>query len=62
MQVGSKIRLIEDLAAELAALRSSGNMKTVVQCHGVFDLLHIGHIRHFEEAKGLGDILRSRRS
>ncbi|OGT47659.1 MAG: hypothetical protein A3E83_06610 [Gammaproteobacteria bacterium RIFCSPHIGHO2_12_FULL_41_20] len=35
------------------------NYKTlrVVQCHGVFDLLHIGHIRHFQEAKKQGDIL-----
>ena len=26
-------------------------------CHGVFDLLHIGHILHFEEAKKKGDVL-----
>ena len=26
-------------------------------CHGVFDLLHLGHIKHFEKAKSLGDIL-----
>ncbi len=26
-------------------------------CHGVFDLMHIGHIRHFEEAKKFGDVL-----
>ncbi len=32
------------------------NLK-VVQCHGVFDLLHIGHIRHFKKAKTYGDIL-----
>lgn len=31
--------------------------KKVVLCHGVFDLLHFGHIRHFEEAKSYGDIL-----
>lgn len=29
----------------------------IVQCHGVFDLLHIGHIRHFQSAKSHGDIL-----
>lgn len=29
----------------------------VVQCHGVFDLLHIGHIKHFQAAKAKGDIL-----
>ena len=31
--------------------------KIVVQCHGTFDLLHIGHIKHLEKAKKLGDIL-----
>lgn len=29
----------------------------IVLCHGVFDLLHIGHIRHFEQARAYGDIL-----
>ena len=31
--------------------------KKVVLCHGVFDLLHIGHIKHFEDSKKKGDIL-----
>lgn len=31
--------------------------KTVVLCHGVFDLLHYGHIEHLQEAKEQGDIL-----
>ena len=35
----------------------SGQGRKVVHCHGVFDLLHIGHIRHLEEAKGMGDVL-----
>ena len=26
-------------------------------CHGVFDVLHYGHILHLKEAKSLGDIL-----
>lgn len=30
---------------------------SVVQCHGVFDILHVGHKRHLEEAKSFGDIL-----
>ena len=29
----------------------------IVLCHGVFDLLHVGHIKHFEQAKKHGDIL-----
>ena len=31
--------------------------KKIVMCHGVFDVLHLGHVKHFEEAKKLGDIL-----
>lgn len=31
--------------------------KKVVLCHGVFDLIHPGHIVHFEQAKEMGDIL-----
>tara|TARA_B100000989_G_scaffold233385_1_gene180165 strand:+ start:3740 stop:5257 length:1518 start_codon:yes stop_codon:yes gene_type:complete len=31
--------------------------KKTVMCHGVFDLLHLGHIRHFKDAKKLGEIL-----
>ena len=42
---------------ELADLTASLNGKKVVQCHGVFDPLHVGHMRHFEEARKLGDVL-----
>ena len=31
--------------------------KKIVLCHGVFDLLHIGHLKHFESAKKYGNIL-----
>ena len=31
--------------------------RKVVLCHGVFDLLHYGHIEHLQEAKAQGDIL-----
>lgn len=55
MQQNDKIRAIEELAKELALLRVEN--KKIVHCHGVFDLLHVGHIRHFEEAKKLGDVL-----
>ncbi len=36
-------------------LRAEG--KTLVQCHGTFDLVHPGHVIHFEEAHKLGDVL-----
>jgi len=45
-----------DQISEVIGLKKS-NGKKIVHCHGVFDLLHIGHIKHFSEAKKLGDIL-----
>ena len=51
----NKILPVEELADIVASLRNAG--KVVVHCHGVFDLMHIGHIRHFEQAKKLGDVL-----
>jgi rfaE bifunctional protein nucleotidyltransferase chain/domain len=52
---GSKIKRIDDLANALTTLRAGG--KKIVHCHGVFDLLHIGHIKHLEAARNLGDSL-----
>lgn len=31
--------------------------KTIALCHGVFDLIHPGHIIHFEQAKAMADVL-----
>jgi rfaE bifunctional protein nucleotidyltransferase chain/domain len=50
-----KIHSLADLARVLDARRTDG--ARIVHCHGVFDLLHIGHVRHFEQAKKLGDVL-----
>ena len=36
-------------------LRASG--KTVVFTNGVFDLLHVGHLRYLQQARSLGDAL-----
>ena len=36
---------------------SKNNSKKIVFTNGVFDLLHVGHIRYLNEAKNLGDIL-----
>lgn len=37
------------------ALKVEG--KTIALCHGVFDLVHPGHITHLEQAKGMADVL-----
>jgi rfaE bifunctional protein nucleotidyltransferase chain/domain len=50
-----KVRTVEELAPILNGLRQSGRI--VVQAHGTFDLLHIGHVRHLEAARELGDVL-----
>ena len=50
-----KIVPLEKLTEKVKSAKADG--KKVVHCHGVFDLLHIGHIKHFEEAKSFGDLL-----
>src|SRR4051794_6568000 len=50
-----KVRTLHEIAQITAQLRHRG--KTVVQAHGTFDLLHLGHVRHLEAARALGDIL-----
>ncbi len=50
-----KIVSIKALAKIISKTKIKG--KRIVLCHGVFDLLHIGHINHFQEAKNYGDIL-----
>ncbi len=51
----AKVLSLEELASVIDQLKKQG--KTVVHCHGVFDLLHPGHIRHFAAAKKEGDVL-----
>lgn len=55
MAPDAKIKSIAALAAALEPLRAQG--KSLVHCHGVFDLVHIGHIKHLQAAKRIGDIL-----
>ncbi|MDA8084221.1 MAG: adenylyltransferase/cytidyltransferase family protein [Nitrospiraceae bacterium] len=50
-----KIFPLKELAARLASLRDSG--RKIVLCHGCFDLMHPGHIKYFQAAKKMGDIL-----
>ena len=44
-------------AEDLPRLRERLRGKRIIQCHGAFDLVHIGHLTHFEEARALGDVL-----
>lgn len=43
--------------SDLAALRERLRDKAIVLCHGAFDLVHMGHVLHFEEAASFGDVL-----
>jgi len=49
------VRTLAELARIADQVRANG--KIVVQAHGTFDLLHLGHIRHLEAARQLGDVL-----
>ena len=51
----SKTKSLPEITEILDEVRKKG--ARIVQCHGVFDLLHPGHIRHFREAKAQGDCL-----
>ena len=55
LRVEDKVVPLDQLTERVAEMKAAG--KTVVLCHGVFDLLHYGHLLHFEEARGQGDAL-----
>ena len=44
-----------EAVAVVERLRATG--KTVVFTNGVFDLLHVGHLRYLQQARALGDAL-----
>jgi rfaE bifunctional protein nucleotidyltransferase chain/domain len=50
-----KIKTLGELEMLCRELRAEG--KRIVHCHGVFDLMHPGHVRHFEAARAEGDVL-----
>ena len=51
----SKIFNLDELKKKIFLLKKKG--KKIVHCHGVFDLIHVGHIKHFSAAKKYGDFL-----
>src|SRR5678816_1383401 len=50
-----KILSLDKLLGERERLRSGG--RRLVFTNGVFDLLHVGHVRYLTEARALGDAL-----
>lgn len=50
-----KIQDIEELSQIIQKAKSKG--EKVVLCHGCFDLMHPGHIKYFQAAKKMGDVL-----
>lgn len=51
----NKVVKFADLPALLLGLKEAH--KKIVLCHGCFDLMHPGHIKHFQAAKKMGDLL-----
>src|SRR3954469_5518839 len=49
-----KVMTVDELRARIGARPRA---KKVIMCHGVFDLVHPGHIRHLLYAKDKADIL-----
>ena len=43
------------LVKKVSELKSQG--EKIIHCHGCFDLMHPGHIKYFQAAKKMGDIL-----
>jgi rfaE bifunctional protein kinase chain/domain/rfaE bifunctional protein nucleotidyltransferase chain/domain len=57
MAIGFQHKIVDlpRLRAAVEEARTAG--KTVVQCHGCFDIVHPGHIRYLEFARRQGDLL-----
>ena len=55
VSANGKVFTLPELVAWREACRTRG--KTVVWTNGVFDLLHVGHLRSLREAKRFGDVL-----
>ena len=55
MPARDKVLPLEDIIKKVKDLKDQG--KTVVQSHGVFDIIHPGIVRHLDEARRMGDVL-----
>lgn len=55
MNTLGKIQSLAEIAEQRERWRAEG--RTVALANGVFDLLHVGHVRYLEGAKALADVL-----
>jgi D-glycero-beta-D-manno-heptose 1-phosphate adenylyltransferase len=53
--MNAKIIDMNELAQRARELRAAG--KKLVATNGCFDLLHVGHVRYLQAARGLGEVL-----
>jgi len=55
MTINKKIVSLKKIVSIVANLKR--NNKKIVTTNGVFDILHLGHVKYLENAKKLGDVL-----
>jgi rfaE bifunctional protein nucleotidyltransferase chain/domain len=55
VSTAAKVRPLSEVVRAVDSARAEG--KRVVLANGVFDLLHVGHVRYLEAARALGDVL-----
>ena len=55
MLAREKILDLEELREVVDEAKAAN--KVVALCHGCFDILHMGHLRHFESASAMADLL-----
>lgn len=55
MRARDKLLALEPLLQRIAPLRQSG--RTIALANGLFDILHVGHLRYLEAARAEADLL-----
>ena len=53
--IKQKIKTLSELIKIVQTLKSKN--KKIITTNGVFDILHLGHVKYLEEAKKMGDVL-----